>query len=945
MVKKRFWLAILLLVSLLVNSYDAEAGCCQGIIGCSRAFFESSCSSLSTFDVNECENIVACDVVACCHTLPDMPKATYRGICQALEPAAERTIHIKSFDTNPSSEMAYAELLCEGAALPACQYVSCEAANQDDCQCGSATSGAESSFCCSRDNSAFPNFGACSASPSCKVSDFYSIYGQILNPDGIGIAGAEVRAGGKEVISEGNGNYTIPLLPDQSSGTVVAIKNSTINSTSYFISGADVLGLDIILAISALPPEGVEICDNGWDDNGNQFFWNSTLEGFGDAADRCDVDCNLDFLPRPALKKTVTKLYYIPKNPGEYYVDASGVHDSCSDGFDNDCDGLQDCEDDQCFGISPACLNTSCGNGIIEFPNSNGIYEQCDYYDRTGAPIVNATGGPIGNDTLCPDQCLPPGDPKECTCQYELICGNGVIDEPLEDCDGSFIAAVDEWDPALYNVGSECTIDVCGKPTDIRPCQCPPPQVCGNGIREAPEECDPGGGGEDPDDGPCLGQCSPDCSCPPAGVVCGNNLLEPEEDCDGTLTLAGYGWEEFKFRKFGCSPSTCSLPKLVEDPGNTPYYDPVGVNHESDYAAYEVAYDDYLLNTIGVEGPCECPTNCKVDPFGPLVVEVKPEHWKRNITVEWTDDCMFENARAYNVYRCEALGPGGVGCEPTIGVYTVLNQVPLGITNVYPDSDFEGSTVDEEKYYCYIVEGLYGDMVTDQGTKDSAGSWDPEVNCIKAGQEDCFSFKETYPFANEFCAGFDYNIRSTCDENNTVVMVDDPDDLVDCNNPEGGFADTEYVCVGPYAEDDPTLAGKTKCVPKSVCDYCNDPLGLFGFSGTEEGMPWYGTEDDFPLPEDFGQAPPTDFEQGDRFSYISCLDLTICYMDYSYTTADKFYAYESNPSCYDFHSEHACIEYNDTIGGGLCDWVWHPEYRFTGFSAVILARTLYTNRV
>ncbi|MFH1064241.1 MAG: carboxypeptidase-like regulatory domain-containing protein [Candidatus Woesearchaeota archaeon] len=934
MAKKRFWLAILLLTTLFISSYAAEAGCCYGITGCARAFFESSCSSLASFNTKECEDIPECDIVACCHSIPDMPKSTYLGICHALEPAPLRPpIHIKSFDTNPSSEAAYAESLCAGSALPNCQYVSCEQPNSQDCQCGSASSTSTSTFCCARDNSAFPNFGACSASPRCKVTDFYNVQGRVETPDGTGVAGADVRAGGKETISSPDGNFTVPFLPDQSSGTVVVIKNGTINSSAYTINGANVLNLIIILDILALPPEGTEICTNGWDDNGNQFFWNSTLEGLADAADKCDVDCNKNYLPRPALTKTVTKTYYIPEAKGEYDATPSGVHDACSDGFDNDCNGYRDCNDPDCAD-SPACMNTICGDGIIQFPNSAGIYEQCDFYNSAGAPILNADGEPIGNDTLCPEQCIPPGEQKQCTCQYQSICGNGVIDEPLEDCDGTFIAAMDEWDPALYNVGSECTIDMCAKPTEIRSCQCPPPQICGNGVREEPEQCDPGPAGGPTDDSRCRGQCSPDCSCPPQPVVCGNNLLETREDCDGTVTMAGNAWEQFKFRKFGCNPSLCALPKLANDPTKTPYIDPSGFNHGNNYGNYEKNYSLYLTN-LGVGGPCECPTSCRASPPGPRIEEIEHKHWERELMVKWNDDCMFENARAYNVYRCEATGPGGAGCDPLTGVYTVINEAPLGITNEYPDRNFEGTTDTEDKYYCYMVEGLYGDMVTDEGTANSFGdppTLDSEIMCVKAGEEDCFSFKETYPFGEEFCAGYNYNVRSTCDENNTVIMVDDPDDLVDCNEVEEDFGGiTEYICVGPYSENEPALAGLTKCVPKSICDYCNDPFGLFGFSSSD-GTMWYDTSD-FPSIGDFGEAPespPTDMEKASRLGYLTCVDLEICYIDYSYTSTDKFYAYESNPSCYDFNSLAACTEFNDTVGGGVCDWVWHPEFRELG---------------
>jgi hypothetical protein len=116
---------------------NSLAGCCQGIIGCSRAFFEAECSSLATFDSRECSEIQMCDVVACCHNLPATPKATYRARCLGMDPPPN-PIYIKPFSPNPSAESAYADSLCAGAK-PSCTFVNCEQPNTADCMCGSST--------------------------------------------------------------------------------------------------------------------------------------------------------------------------------------------------------------------------------------------------------------------------------------------------------------------------------------------------------------------------------------------------------------------------------------------------------------------------------------------------------------------------------------------------------------------------------------------------------------------------------------------------------------------------------------------------------------------------------------------------------------------------------------------------------------------------------------
>ncbi|MBI5880957.1 carboxypeptidase regulatory-like domain-containing protein [archaeon] len=448
--KKRFLLAVLLLGIFLVTASQVLAGCCVGIIGCSRAFFESECSELATFVGSECEQNSACDIVACCHNITGIPKATYRATCMAMTPPPAYD-YIKPFTTNPAAESAYANSICAGARPP-CTYTNCEQPNTEGCICGSAPTSASSLYCCSRDSSVFASFGACSASVSCR-GGLYAVHGRVIDTDGNGVPGAEVwGAGPNRPITDENGNYTLDLVKDGASVTVWARKEgATNNSGAIVISGADFFGLDIVLDITAGPVEGREDCSTPGDQDGDQFGWTS------DAADRCDSDCL-------TVARTVTPTYYNPA--GERYPDTGGrIHDLCSDRFDNDCDGQADCADEDCRLLSSACQLTSCGDGIVSFPNADGQYEQCD---------VNATGA--GNDSLCPGKCIPADQPRECTCRYEAMCGNGVIDEPLEDCDGRFNAAVSRWDAGSY-VTSGCTKEECGTPTSVRPCQCPPPQI------------------------------------------------------------------------------------------------------------------------------------------------------------------------------------------------------------------------------------------------------------------------------------------------------------------------------------------------------------------------------------------------------------------------------------------------------------------------------------
>ncbi|MBW2529303.1 MAG: hypothetical protein JRI23_34320 [Deltaproteobacteria bacterium] len=130
---------------------------------------------------------------------------------------------------------------------------------------------------------------------------------------------------------------------------------------------------------------------------------------------------------------------------------------SCTDGADEDCDGLVDCDDADCD-AAPACLpTTGCGNGICESSEdrcscaadcgtpptaesscSDGVDEDCD-------GLVDCDDGDCASDSACApttgcgngtcdageDRC---GCPADCGTPpaTEALCANGGDD----DCDG-----------------------------------------------------------------------------------------------------------------------------------------------------------------------------------------------------------------------------------------------------------------------------------------------------------------------------------------------------------------------------------------------------------------------------------------------------------------------------------------------------------------------------
>ncbi|MFC1723203.1 hypothetical protein ACFL0V_03615 [Nanoarchaeota archaeon] len=913
MVKKRFILAIFLVLSLLsIISVSAQEpdpfgrfGCCISQVGCNFVISSAQCTgSLYTFVPHDCVEEPACDTVACCHDLSDVSIATTRSMCQAIQPSPP-IFYIAAWvpTTEISMYKALADQMCGGTQLP-CSNLNCEDANTANCKCGSSVTSDTNPYCCGTDSAIFPNRGACTSSPSCIAGNYFDISGKIVNPAGQVIPGVTVRAGGKQVLTDENGLFTILQLPDLSSGSIIAIKNSSINSTTYTISGADLTDIILVLVITAIPIEGQEICDNGYDDDGDQFNWNSSLleaPGFENAADWCDSDCNSK-TPSIRVSKSVSRTYFRYENEW-----ASQSEDFCSDNIDNDCDGLTDCQDPECNDNSPACKPTFCGDGTVQFPNAFGEYEQCD---------INTTG--TGDDSLCPGKCIPPGAPNQCHCLYEAVCGNQIIDEPLEDCEGIFVASENRWDPESYNVGSDCTIDMCGLPNSPRPCQCPPPQICGNGITEEPEQCDLGNSltGIPPASGNCDG-CSPNCECPPEPIACANNLIEYGEDCDGTYDSVNQIWSSFKTRKYGCTADLCAPP--LDQYLNNEYGDPIPGRSET-------TYND-ILATLGVQNACTCPTVCKLMPTGPNLTQPQQVQYERTIDLEWTDECLNENVKTYNVQRCEASDITGSGCDFG-GSWTTINEdvlgveQGLGVVQNYADTKFLGSTDEFDKFYCYRIEGIYETLTID--TRSVTSEFLPEVHCIKAGREECFSFRDLYPGAEEFCTS---NVRSMCDANNSIINVIDTE-KVDCNIPDeiAGIAQ-KFVCVGPYqtGEDE----GLTKCIPMSACDYCQDPFGLFAYSrsqGTTQAQMEYVPG----LVSDYGMAPLDALQTSPRpQGWLPCFALEFCYMDRSYTSTDMFHSMPINgTSCYDYSSEESCLK--DKMQVSNCEWAPHPEFSELG---------------
>jgi len=173
-----------------------------------------------------------------------------------------------------------------------------------------------------------------------------------------------------------------------------------------------------------------------------------------------------------------------------------------------------------------------CGNGVVDDD------EDCD-------PVATPSGCDVG------ETCAPADSLDACTCVVGggTDCGNGAVDAG-EQCDPSATptgcgegltcnpaGAVDECTCADGS-GNEC-VGTCTPActTGQCVCTCVSAAACGNGMREAGEECDPmavpSGCAANLVCG-APGTATP-CMCTAATGPCGDGVLDPGENCDPAL--------------------------------------------------------------------------------------------------------------------------------------------------------------------------------------------------------------------------------------------------------------------------------------------------------------------------------------------------------------------------------------------------------------------------
>ncbi len=257
----------------------------------------------------------------------------------------------------------------------------------------------------------------------------------------------------------------------------------------------------------------------------------------------CTADCQTEAGWR-CTPGSCTRLPYC----GDGVVQAS-LGENCDQGQYQDaqhpgCSADCKTQDSSCSctpGQACVCQTPKCGDGIIQ------VGEQCDQGKST-YPGCSATCQ-IQPGYQCPfagAPCVP-------------VCGDGILITPAEQCD-----------PGITAEASACNADCTVKPGYACNATSCHKTVCGDGVVEGTEGCDPLPSNNDLGDG-CTPLCTAEPTCPPGTAStpggacttkCGDGLVLGTEQCDDGNAVSGDGCSSTCQIEAGF---TCTQPPL----GNT----------------------------------------------------------------------------------------------------------------------------------------------------------------------------------------------------------------------------------------------------------------------------------------------------------------------------------------------------------------------------------------